>query len=440
MDSQSAVTSVRVLVDGIKFGVATYGSKRSEACSFIGNYPGCPNVGWSLNLDTSLLVDGPHVLTITSNTADGNQSSMVRAFVVDNAQQGLDATAYYKIVNLANGKVLTIKEASQASGALIVAQPFTNGANQLWRADVSPSGHYIFEALNTSNALCDPQGATSNGTQVQQFQGTGSAEEAWTLIATRNGNYAFLNGANGKALDLQGEINDYNGSETQQWSLVPVLNPPSGLYGSGGSEGQELLPPKSSFEKSTASPSWLRALPSKPGGLESAARRVGHLTVPIYKATAVPMDLPTLSMASSAIVLCKVLSQRVGADPVTNVVQTKVQVQVDEVLRGNAPRYMDMLISGGNVIFGDGIDANVQTTESGTIETGLELVLFLSSTGQAATYSPTNGMEGIFTLSLSDGLIVSATARDPFRHLLSKDPCSLSSFRQLVLSFGSHPR
>jgi hypothetical protein len=48
------------------------------------NRPGCPNVGWTWNLDTTSLSNGKHTLTVTALSASGSQVSSAVAFTVNN--------------------------------------------------------------------------------------------------------------------------------------------------------------------------------------------------------------------------------------------------------------------------------------------------------------------------------------------------------------------
>ncbi|MBV8068713.1 MAG: hypothetical protein JO270_02325, partial [Acidobacteriaceae bacterium] len=84
VNSTAAVASVEVIVDGVSKGFATYGGTRSDVCAVVGNFPGCPNVGWNFGLDTSTLTNGSHLLTVTVTTAAGARSSQNASFMVSN--------------------------------------------------------------------------------------------------------------------------------------------------------------------------------------------------------------------------------------------------------------------------------------------------------------------------------------------------------------------
>ena len=66
------LAAINVAVDGNSFGSAAYGSNRQDACNVVGGPPGCPNVGWSFPLNTNLLTNGVHTLSVTAVTKDAD--------------------------------------------------------------------------------------------------------------------------------------------------------------------------------------------------------------------------------------------------------------------------------------------------------------------------------------------------------------------------------
>ena len=68
----SAIASVQVKVDGTAAGTATYGSSRPDVCAAYPGRPGCPNVGFTYQLNTGTLTPGTHLLTVSAT--DSNAS------------------------------------------------------------------------------------------------------------------------------------------------------------------------------------------------------------------------------------------------------------------------------------------------------------------------------------------------------------------------------
>jgi hypothetical protein len=71
----AAISLVTVAVDGMQVGTATYGISRPDVCGVFPGRPGCPNVGWSYNLNVSGLATGAHTLTVTATDASANSTS-----------------------------------------------------------------------------------------------------------------------------------------------------------------------------------------------------------------------------------------------------------------------------------------------------------------------------------------------------------------------------
>ncbi|HEY3936777.1 MAG TPA: hypothetical protein VGL97_05080 [Bryobacteraceae bacterium] len=93
IDSQAAIGSVSVAVDGIVLGNAGYGGNRSDVCAVYANYPGCPNVGWIATIDTTQFADGTHTLAITANPVSGQSFTISAPFVIANLTGSANALA-----------------------------------------------------------------------------------------------------------------------------------------------------------------------------------------------------------------------------------------------------------------------------------------------------------------------------------------------------------
>lgn len=181
----------------------------------------------------------------------------------------------------------------------------------------------------------------------------------------------------------------------------------------------------------------LKYLLSQPGGLAQAASQAGRLIVESYNAPAKTMTLSGLAASSDGIVLCKVLSRSSAVDSTSNIVTTRVHLQVDERLKGSIPRDAYVNIPGGFVAFGPNALADVRTVETKGVGDGHEVLLFLLRTADPATFAPTNGMEGIFWVSLTDGFVTSVTKYDGHNHVVQSLSMTLASLRnQLALAGG----
>jgi hypothetical protein len=66
----SAISSVQIIVDGVVVGAATYGAPRADVCAAYPGRPGCPNVGFSYQLNSVTLSNGLHTLTVAATNSD----------------------------------------------------------------------------------------------------------------------------------------------------------------------------------------------------------------------------------------------------------------------------------------------------------------------------------------------------------------------------------
>ncbi|MBV9268907.1 MAG: hypothetical protein JO061_22245, partial [Acidobacteriaceae bacterium] len=105
VSDQAAITSVAISVDGVQLGNASLGVARPDVCAAYPGRNGCPNVGWVLQFDSTLLNDGSHSLMATATDANGelatlnmtftvaNTGSPIQMFVDTNLGQALSGTA-----------------------------------------------------------------------------------------------------------------------------------------------------------------------------------------------------------------------------------------------------------------------------------------------------------------------------------------------------------
>lgn len=90
VDTASPISTVSLSIDGVPYGYAAYGGMRNDVCAVYQNAPGCPNVGWNITIDTTLLGDGQHVLAVTATPLSGSGLTATRQFTV--ANQGTEQT------------------------------------------------------------------------------------------------------------------------------------------------------------------------------------------------------------------------------------------------------------------------------------------------------------------------------------------------------------
>jgi arabinogalactan endo-1,4-beta-galactosidase len=161
-------------------------------------------------------------LTIFDN-ADSSGSTNINASNYSMLLPGVDAlggkldpTLSYKFVNLSNGLILSL------AGATLDAE--TDSANpassQQWRISSNNDGYFAIASLNTTNVL---QGSN---TALAPSPAGGGPEAEWNIVSTGGGYFNIVNRASGLVVDLADGFAvlspQANGSDTQQWQIVPT--------------------------------------------------------------------------------------------------------------------------------------------------------------------------------------------------------------------------
>lgn len=84
INNSAPISSVTILIDGAKVGTATYGVSRPDVCAASPGRPGCPNVGWTIPIDTTVLSTGTHTVSALAMASNGQQSGISSTFTVAN--------------------------------------------------------------------------------------------------------------------------------------------------------------------------------------------------------------------------------------------------------------------------------------------------------------------------------------------------------------------
>ena len=151
----------------------------------------------------------------------------------------LDSSLNYMFVNRSSGKILSVFQASTATGAMLdaEAQSVALALSQQWLITSNNDGYFQIASLNpgagnTSNVLDNSGGLTSSGNIIVQSPSGGGQEEEWNIVSVGNGYFAILNRVSGLALDMNGGVGAQAGfavqepqassALTQQWQIVPV--------------------------------------------------------------------------------------------------------------------------------------------------------------------------------------------------------------------------
>lgn len=85
VNSNAAIATVEISIDGNPNGYAAYGGQRLDVCAKLPGSLGCPNVGWNDLLDTLTLTNGAHSVEVTATTVTGQRATSSSSFSVLNS-------------------------------------------------------------------------------------------------------------------------------------------------------------------------------------------------------------------------------------------------------------------------------------------------------------------------------------------------------------------
>ncbi|WP_042406677.1 RICIN domain-containing protein [Streptacidiphilus carbonis] len=128
---------------------------------------------------------------------------------------------YFKIFNVASGKVLGVANQSSANGAKILQWDDNGTPDHEWAVAPDPAGG--FSAVNriSGKYLEIPDASTTAGTGAGQWESTGCACQRWNLAQTAlpplsTGQYVLVNKNSGKYLDMP-NASATTGTAADQW-------------------------------------------------------------------------------------------------------------------------------------------------------------------------------------------------------------------------------
>ena len=110
-----------IQIDGVSAGggTAIRNLPRPDVCNAYPGRQGCPNVGWSYSLDTTLIPDGAHTLTVTANgTATKSVSTNIN---VANGNSVIPKVKLY--IDQPNGNSPVLQGVTRVSGWMIGTDP-----------------------------------------------------------------------------------------------------------------------------------------------------------------------------------------------------------------------------------------------------------------------------------------------------------------------------
>jgi alpha-L-arabinofuranosidase len=160
------------------------------------------------------------------------------------ADTGYSPTVYYKIKNVASGRLLSVLGGGTDNGGNDILFDDVNATDQFWYIQDSAQGYKKFINVRSGRALSLDQGATANGTLVHLWQYlNGYPDQDWlvapgttsgtvTIMSRKRANAALSTVNAGTANNTLVQVWDNVNASDQSWQIIPVqtFEDPTVLY------------------------------------------------------------------------------------------------------------------------------------------------------------------------------------------------------------------
>ncbi|MBC9730068.1 RICIN domain-containing protein [Streptomyces sp. TRM68367] len=164
------------------------------------------------------------MLTIAGgSTTDGTYATQQNADNATDQQWRFvqQTSGYFKIFNVASGKVLGVENASTANGAKVLQWDDNGTLDHEWAVAPSPAGGFTAVNRLSGKYLEIPGASTTVGTVAGQWDGTGCACQRWNLTQAAlpplsTGQYVLVNKNSGRYLEIP-SASTAVGTQADQW-------------------------------------------------------------------------------------------------------------------------------------------------------------------------------------------------------------------------------
>jgi len=135
----------------------------------------------------------------------------------------------FELIGKSSSKCLNVPLSSTSDGALMEILTCSGGSNQLFRANGTPDGRYVFTNVNSGKCLHTLE--TMPDPRLAQWTCDGSATQAFAVQNTAVGYFSLVNMASGFCPDVFGNVTTdttyvhlwtCSGLDNQSWQFSPV--------------------------------------------------------------------------------------------------------------------------------------------------------------------------------------------------------------------------
>ncbi|WP_435219186.1 RICIN domain-containing protein [Streptomyces sp. bgisy034] len=194
------------------------------------------NVAGGYSRGTLPLADGHSLMVLSGGHARSTGVNPVTYSVVD-LGGGISNGATYTVSNANSDLKLTIAGGSTTNGTTATQQTTTNATDQQWRFVQQPSGYFKIFNVASGKVLGVQNQSTADGAKILQWDDNGTLDHEWTVAPHPAGGYTVTNRVTGKFLEIpnastavgtQAAQWSSTGCACQRWNLTQTALPPLG--------------------------------------------------------------------------------------------------------------------------------------------------------------------------------------------------------------------
>jgi len=175
--------------------------------------------------DTGLSPSTTYSYTVTATDTAGDTSPASNAVSVTTlASGGISPGTWYQVVNTNSGDCVDDTNGATSNGTAVQQWAcYAGNTNQEWQFQPTSGGYYQVASDNNPSEVWDVTGgpsATGNGTLIQLWSATGGTNQQWLPTLQSNGSYTFTARNSGnECLDVTNR-STANGTQLQQWACT----------------------------------------------------------------------------------------------------------------------------------------------------------------------------------------------------------------------------
>ncbi|WP_037672611.1 RICIN domain-containing protein [Streptomyces griseus] len=194
------------------------------------------NVAGGYSRGMTALPDGHSLLILSAGRGGSNLSNPVTYSTID-LGGGISNGATYTMTNANSALNLTIVGGSTTNGTTATQQNPTTSTNQQWRLEQQSSGYFKIFNVASGKVLGVQNQSTADGATVLQWDDNGTLDHEWAVAPHPAGGYSITNRISGKFLEIPSASTTVGTTAVQwssttcgcqRWNLTQTALPPLG--------------------------------------------------------------------------------------------------------------------------------------------------------------------------------------------------------------------